>query len=576
MSKIRNSRRSKRLVRKSAARKRSKRSARKRSKRSARKRSKSKRLVRKSAAHKRSKRSAYKRSKRSARKRSKSNIMKLTRKRSVVRSSRNQNRLYNRRSRNIGKKKYKRNSYTKNINRKYRMVNSPTINDRVARLYPISNKKNTKYEFFHGTIVNLTDTIQIHFDDNTIYHFEYSDDQLINIPKLNEVIKVLWEDHNGELHYHNGKVNKIYNNGYKIKYDDGQEYTHEFTERTWANMLNEIKFDASSIVGDLLLQRAQATDWLEATKDAKQEKLLRLHKQSKDDHTKMINSRSPKKKLLSRMYKEKRRPKEYMSQTLDINELDVEQKPIQINDVYEKTGPTTYYEYQWLKYINDNIEVINRSIDDDKILIKMQEIISLLGKSIQSKIQQIQNETQIPERINPFVQVYDYTDGIMIMENAGSLDNQVRNWLDKLTPEQRQQSSVRLLFYLSYALLIMNELKVKHNDLTNPDNVHILGTPNNLHIKIFDPKVEDSDDTKPDIDGIVNIIKLAFQDGSLRKPPEHKPRKSKSRRIDDDDMNMSRSRFSLDDDDMNMSRSRFSLDHDGMGSGSKTTSRSLF
>ena len=523
--------------------------------------------------------------------------MKLTRKRSVVRSSRNQNRLRNdhRLSRNIGKKKYKRNSYTKNINRKYRMVNSPNINDRVARLYPVSNKKDTEYEFFHGTIFNLTDTIEVHFDDNTIYHFEYSDDQLINIPKLNEVIKVLWEDYNGELKYYNGKVNKLYNNGYQIKYEDGQEHTHEFTERTWANMLNEIKFDASSTVGDLLLQRAQATDWLEATKDAKQEKLLRLHEQSKDDHTKMINSRSPKKKLLSRMYKEKRHPKKYMSQALDINELDFEQKPIQINDVYEKTGPTTYYEYQWLKNINDNIEVINKSIDDDKILIKMGDIISLLDTSIQSKIQQIQNETQMPERINPFVQVYDYTDGTMIMENAGSLDNQVRNWLDKLTPKQRQQSSVRLLFYLSYALLIMNELGVKHNDLTNPDNVHILGTPNHLYIKIFDPKVEDSDDTKPDIDGIVNIIKLSFQDGSLRKPPEHNPRKSKSRRSiddddmgmsrsrfsldDDDDMGMSRSRFSLDDDDMGMSRSRFSLDDDDMGMGmgsSKSTSRSLF
>ena len=174
---------------------------------------------------------------------------------------------------------------------------------------------------FFITIVNLTDTIQVYFDDNTIYHFEYSDDQLINIPKLNEVIKVLWEDHNGEFHYHTGKVNKIYNNAYKIKYEDGQEHTHEFTERTWTNMSNEIKFDASSIVGDLLLQRAQATDWLEAKKDAKQDKLSRLHKQSIDDHTKMINSRSPVKKLLSRMYKEQHRPKEYMSQALDIKSL---------------------------------------------------------------------------------------------------------------------------------------------------------------------------------------------------------------------------------------------------------------
>jgi hypothetical protein len=139
-----------------------------------------------------------------------------------------------------------------------------------------------------------------------------------------------------------------------------------------------------------------------------------------------------------------------------------------------------------------------------------------------------------------------------------------------------KQSSVRLLFYLSYALLIIEKLGEKHNDLTNPDNVHILGDPDNLYIKIFDPKEEDIYDTKPDIDGIVNIIQLTFQDGSLRKPPEHKQRKSKSRRSldEDDDMGMSRSRLSLDDS--GMSRSRLSLDDDDMGMGSKSTSRSLF
>ena len=565
-SKNHNSRRS--GPKRSAARKRSQRSRPQRS--TARKRSKSKH---KSAAHKRSKRSKrYKhKSKRSGRK---SNIMKLTRKRSVVRSSRNHlrasalNRLRNdhRRSRNIGKKKYKRNSYTKNINRKYRMVNSPNINDRVARLYPVSNKKNTKYEFFHGTIVNLTDTIQVHFDDNTIYHFKYSDDQLINIPKLNEVIKVLWEDHNGEFHYHTGKVNKIYNNAYKIKYEDGQEHTHEFTERTWTNMSNEIKFDASSIVGDLLLQRAQATDWLEATKDAKQEKLLRLHKQSKDDHTKMINSRSPKKKLLSRMYKEKRHPKEYMSQALDIKELDVDQNPIQINDGFEKRGQTVEYEYRWLDNIARNFEKINTQISDQDIYDKMNSVMSKLDTSIQTKIQELLNTSSLPERIYPFVQVlgYNHDENLLLLEKVGTTENQVRNWLNNKTNEQRKQSSVRLLFYLSYALLIIEKLGEKHNDLTNPDNVHILGDPDNLYIKIFDPKEEDIYDTKPDIDGIVNIIQLTFQDGSLRKPPEHKQRKSKSRR-------------SLDDDGSGMSRSRFSLDeHDDMGSGSKTTSRSLF
>ena len=581
--------RSPRSVRKSSRSKRtkhkSKRSARKRSKRSARKRSKR-------SARKRSKRSARKRSKRSGQK---SNIMKLTRKRSVVRSSRNNrhasalNRLRNdhRRSRNIGKKKYKRNSYTKNINRKYRMVNSPTINDRVARLYPVSNKKNTKYEFFHGTIINLTDMIQVHFDDNTIYHFKYSDDQLINIPKLNEVIKVLWEDHNGEFQYHTGKVNKIYNNAYKIKYEDGQEHTHEFTERTWTNMSNEIKFDASSIVGDLLLQRAQATDWLEAKKDAKQDKLLRLHEQSIDDHTKMINSRSPKKKLLSRMYKEQHRPKEYMSQALDIKELDVDQNPIQINDGFEKRGQTVEYEYRWLDNIARNFEKINTQISNQDIYDKMNSVMSKLDTSIQTKIQELLNISSLPERIYPFVQVlgYNHDENLLLLEKVGTTENQVRNWLNNKTNEQRKQSSVRLLFYLSYALLIIEKLGEKHNDLTNPDNVHILGDPDNLYIKIFDPKEEDIYDTKPDIDGIVNIIQLTFQDGSLRKPPEHKPRKSKSRRSldeDDDGMGMSRSRLSLDDDGMGMSRSRFSLDDDGsgmgsgMGSGSKTTSRSLF
>jgi hypothetical protein len=543
--------------------------------------------------------------------------MKLTRKRSVVRSSRNNrnasalNRLRNdhRRSRNIGKKKYKRNSYTKNINRKYRMVNSPNINDRVARLYPVSNKKNTKYEFFHGTIVNLTDTIQVHFDDNTIYHFEYSDDQLINIPKLNEVIKVLWEDHNGEFHYHTGKVSKIYNNAYKIKYEDGQEHTHEFTERTWTNMSNEIKFDASSIVGDLLLQRAQATDWLEAKKDAKQDKLLRLHKQSIDNHTKMINSRSPKKKLLSRMYKEQHRPKEYMSQALDIKELDVDQNPIQINDGFEKRGQTVEYEYRWLDNIARNFEKINTQISNQDIYDKMNSVMSKLDTSIQTKIQELLNTSSLPERIYPFVQVlgYNHDENLLLLEKVGTTENQVRNWLNNKTNEQRKQSSVRLLFYLSYALLIIEKLGEKHNDLTNPDNVHILGDPDNLYIKIFDPKEEDIYDTKPDIDGIVNIIQLTFQDGSLRKPPEHKPRKSRSRfslddddgmgmsrsrfsldddgsgmsrsrfSLDDDDgMGMSRSRFSLDDDGSGMSRSRFSLDDDDMGSGSKTTSRSLF
>ena len=321
----------------------------KRSPRSVRKSSRSKRTKHKSkrSARKRSKRSARKRSKRSGQK---SNIMKLTRKRSVVRSSRNNrhasalNRLRNdhRRSRNIGKKKYKRNSYTKNINRKYRMVNSPTINDRVARLYPVSNKKNTKYEFFHGTIINLTDMIQVHFDDNTIYHFKYSDDQLINIPKLNEVIKVLWEDYNGKFNYHTGKVNKIYNNAYKIKYEDGQEHTHEFTERTWTNMSNEIKFDASSIVGDLLLQRAQATDWLEAKKDSKQDKLSRLHKQSIDDHTKMINSKITQEKL----YKEQHRQKKICHKLL-----------------ISKSLMLTKIQYKSMMVLRREVKLLNMNID---------------------------------------------------------------------------------------------------------------------------------------------------------------------------------------------------------------------
>ena len=200
----------------------------------------------------------------------------------------------------------------------------------------------------------------------------------------------------------------------------------------------------------------------------------------------------------------------------------------------------------------------------------MNSVMSKLDTSIQTKIQELLNISSLPERIYPFVQVlgYNHDENLLLLEKVGTTENQVRNWLNNKTNEQRKQSSVRLLFYLSYALLIIEKLGEKHNDLTNPDNVHILGDPDNLYIKIFDPKEEDIYDTKPDIDGIVNIIQLTFQDGSLRKPPEHKPRKSKSRRSldeDDDGMGMSRSRLSLDDDGSGMSRSRLSLDDDGMG-----------
>jgi len=401
--------------------------------------------------------------------------------------------------------------------RKYKMVEVPQINDRVASLFQLPNGK---FEFFHGTIreINVNQVI-VQFDDETMNSFDQNDDHLISIPKMNEQIQVLWNiEGSAKSKYYKGMVTRIYKNAYTVLYEDGQEYTHEFRERTWKNTTG-IKFDSDNLVGDMLIQRAEAAVWQERQAAERARTEEQNMRKAREYHEKMVDTRLPRDLALSRHYKEQVRPP-VMYEGSGSN------MSITLNDVYEKSGPTTGYEYEWLKYINDNIEAVNSLISDDDITKKIQDIIGSLDSSTQSKIQQ--NKISMPKRINPFVQVYDYVGDRMIMENAGPTNNQVRNWLNNLAQKQRQQSSVRLLYYLSYALLIMDRLGVKHNDLTNPDNVHILGTPENLHIKIFDPKVEDKDDTKPDIEGVRNIITLTLQEGSLQRPPSP-PRRRKAR-----------------------------------------------
>jgi hypothetical protein len=440
------------------------------------------------------------------------------------------------------------------------MIEDVQIGNRVAKLYQVSKPKNS-YEFFHGVITDISDSILVQFDDGTIYNFNINDDTLINIPSKNQTIYVLWEDANNNAKYYRGTVINMYTNAYKIKYDDGETHTHELTERSWQDENRITKLDTTKLTGDLLLQREQAANWLHTQKTERLNADTDASIAYADYHTKMNKKRSPKKEMLARMYLP---PNKKMLRTYQ-NSDDQELESILINDGFEKSGPTIEYEFEWLNKINNNFINLDSQITDEDIQNKINEVLQYLPQHIQNMILS-NNITSLPERINPFVQVFGYDGDILTLEKVGNEQNQVRNWLNSKTNEERQRSSYRLLFYLSYALLLMERNGENHNDLTNPDNVHILGQPNNLYIKIFDPKVFDEFDTKPDIEGIVNIINLTFQDGSLSKPPPaptgRKKRKSSSRLSNDSD-----------DDDM-FSRSR----RDDMFSSpqQKSSSRTLF
>ena len=73
-----------------------------------------------------------------------------------------------------------------------------------------------------------------------------------------------------------------------------------------------------------------------------------------------------------------------------------------------------------------------------------------------------------------------------------------------------------------------------HKDMTNSDNIHILGNAEDCRIKIFDPKKSDVDVVEdPDVTGAAEIIKKLLSDGDVRRAPEVKSKRQRRSRIRD-------------------------------------------
>ena len=108
------------------------------------------------------------------------------------------------------------------------------------------------------------------------------------------------------------------------------------------------------------------------------------------------------------------------------------------------------------------------------------------------------------------------------MEAAGDPShNSIGAWKSKnVTPENRSLVVSRILYYLAFSLLLMEKTGKVHKDMTNSDNIHILGNPEDCRIKIFDPKESDEDVVEdPDVTGAAEIIKKLLSDGDVRKVP---------------------------------------------------------
>ena len=148
----------------------------------------------------------------------------------------------------------------------------PQEGDRVASLFYVDNQIN-KYKmlFYHGTIQAMYQKkILVRFDDNTEYDYEINDGKWINIPKLGQCIKVLWDielKSKGKVRkvikkFVECQVTRLYKNAYEVFYpDDQQTIKHELRSRTWCNEHDEVMFNTDAIDGELLEERCGAYEF---------------------------------------------------------------------------------------------------------------------------------------------------------------------------------------------------------------------------------------------------------------------------------------------------------------------------
>ena len=148
----------------------------------------------------------------------------------------------------------------------------PQQGDRVASLFYVDNQTN-KYKmlFYHGTIKTMYQkNMLVRFDDNTEYDYEINDGKWINIPKLGQYIKVLWDielKSKGKVRkvikkFIECQVTRLYKNAYEVFYpDDRQTMKHELRSRTWCNEDDEVMFNTDEIEGELLEERCGAYEF---------------------------------------------------------------------------------------------------------------------------------------------------------------------------------------------------------------------------------------------------------------------------------------------------------------------------
>ena len=199
----------------------------------------------------------------------------------------------------------------------------PQEGDRVASLFYVDNQIN-KYKmlYYHGTIKTMYQKkMLVRFDDNTEYDYEINDGKWINIPKLGQCIKVLWDielKSKGKVRkvikkFIECQVTRLYKNAYEVFYpDDQQTMKHELRSRTWCNEDDEMMFNTDAIDGELLEERCGAYEFYvrKQEENVKKYEKIREHMcmlrkaiiQSKKGIF-LNNKYHPKKKLLSRYFK---------------------------------------------------------------------------------------------------------------------------------------------------------------------------------------------------------------------------------------------------------------------------------
>ena len=206
-----------------------------------------------------------------------------------------------------------------------------------------------------------------------------------------------------------------------------------------------------------------------------------------------------------------------------------------------KTSDTAQYEYDWLTALKQEFEnsktipLINSEIQQKiQVIIQKIEDGGFLTDNIPDITDILTNKPEVLE--NPFVEVEGIVENKFTMEAAGDPShNSIGAWKSKnVTPENRSLVVSRILYYLAFSLLLMGKAGKIHKDMTNSDNIHILGNPEDCRIKIFDPKESDVDVVEdPDVTGAAEIIKKLLSDGDVRRAPEVKSKRQRRSRIRD-------------------------------------------